>query len=107
MDQARRLSGLELRVPEEALQPLEPGQYYQHQLVGCAVETTSARHLGTVIRVEGGAGGSRLVVDGDRGELLIPLAAEICVHIDVEARSIRIAPPEGLLDLNETRRSRR
>ena len=72
-------------MPEETLQPLEPGAYYEHQLVGCAVETAGGDAVGTVVRVDGGAGGSRLVVDGARGEVLIPLAVDICVEIDVAA----------------------
>jgi ribosomal 30S subunit maturation factor RimM len=32
--------------------------------------------------------------------VLIPLAQEICVEIDVRAKRIRIDPPEGLLDVN-------
>ena len=39
IEAVERLAGLELRVPEESLQPLEPGRYYEHQLVGCSVET--------------------------------------------------------------------
>ncbi len=98
------MGGLELRIPEAALQPLEPGRYYEHQLVGCTVETRDGAGLGPVVRVEGGAGGSRLVVDGPRGEVLVPLSVDICVEIDVAARRIRIDPPEGLLELNESRR---
>ena len=102
-----RLAGLELRVPEASLQPLEPGRYYEHQLVGCAVEDAEGGGVGTVVRVERGAGGSHLVVQGPRGEILVPLAVNICVEVDVGGRKIRIDPPEGLLELNETKRSRR
>ena len=101
IEDAERLAGRELRVPEETLRPLEPGTFYQHQLVGCAVETTSGGIVGTVTRVEGGFGGSRLVVDGIRGEIQIPLAAEICTAVDIAAKRIRIEPPPGLLELNE------
>ena len=101
------LAGVELRVPESELQPLEPGRYYEHQLIGCVVETVGDVELGRVSRVEGGAGGSRLVVEGRAGEILIPFAVDICVSIDVGAGRIRIAAPEGLIDLNETKRSRR
>ena len=97
------LAGQELRVPEEELQPLEPGTFYHHQLVGCQVETVDGTPVGAVERVEGGTAGSRLVVGGRRGEILVPLAMEICVEIDVDGRRIRINPPEGLLDLNEVR----
>jgi 16S rRNA processing protein RimM len=100
VEDVEAMSGLELRIPEEALTPLEPGRYYEHQLVGCAVETADGAAVGPVVRVEGGAGSSRLVVDGGRGEILIPLAVDICVDIDVAARRIRIRPPEGLLELN-------
>ena len=103
IEAAERLAGLELRVPEESLQPLEPGRYYEHQLVGCSVETVSGAAVGTVVRVDSGAGGSRLVVEGARGEILVPLAADICVEVDVASRRIRIEPPEGLLELNEVR----
>ena len=47
------------------------------------------------MKVEGGAGSVRLVVSGARGEILIPLAMDICTDIDVGARRIRIDPPEG------------
>ena len=105
VEDAERLAGLELRVPEETLTPLDAGTYYHHQLVGCEVATADGRRVGDVARVDGGSAGSLLVVNGARGEILIPLAADICVDIDIARRQIRIAPPDGLLELNETRRS--
>jgi 16S rRNA processing protein RimM len=101
IDDAERLLGAELRVPESSLQPLEPGVYYEHQLVGCGVETVAGEAVGTVTRVQGGAAGSLLIVQGPRGEVLVPLVLDICVGIDVEGRRITIAPPDGLLELNE------
>ena len=103
IEDVERLAGVELRVPESTLQPLGEGVYYQHQLVGCAVETVAGVRVGEVSRVEGGAGGSLLAVSGTRGEVLIPLAQHICVEVDVASRRIRIDPPEGLLELNERR----
>ena len=107
IDAVGRLTGQELRVPEALLQPLTSGRYYEHQLVGCAVETVGGDNVGVVGRVDRGAGGSQLVVQGARGEILIPLAEHICRDIDMGARRIRIDPPDGLLELNEPKRSRR
>ena len=106
IEDVERLAGQELRVAEETLRPLGPGTYYEHQLVGCTVATAGGNEVGTVARVEGGSGGSRLIIDGARGEIQVPLAVEICVAIDVELKRITIAPPEGLLELNETRSRR-
>ncbi len=101
VEDAERLAGLELRIPEAELQPLAEHTYYQHQLVGCVMETTTGERVGEVARVEGGTGVSVLVVNGDRGEILVPLTRAICVEIDVAAKRIRIEPPEGLIELNE------
>lgn len=99
---AERLLGWDLRIPEADLVPLGEGTYYHHQLVGCTVRTVSNVPVGEVVRVDGGggAGGSLLVVAHAGGEVLIPLTASICPDIDVAARRIVVAPPEGLLDLN-------
>ena len=107
VEAAEELAGVELRVPETELQALPEGTYYLHQLVGCRVETADGSVIGTVQRVDGGAGAAVLSVDAPSGEVLVPLAQEICVGIDVGARVIRVKLPEGLLELNETRRATR
>jgi 16S rRNA processing protein RimM len=104
---AGALAGAELRVPVAWLTPLPPGSIYRHDLVGCEVQTADGGRVGTVKGVEGELGASRLVVDGPSGEILVPLAAEICREIDLPARRITIDPPEGLLELNVTARQAR
>jgi ribosomal 30S subunit maturation factor RimM len=59
-----------------------------------------------VASVEGTMEMSRLVVEGPVGEVLIPLVADICVNVDVVAKRITVELPEGLVDLNGTRRER-
>jgi len=105
MSDAEALAGLELRVPRETLAALPPGMYYHHDLVGCAVETVGGAAIGTVIAVEESSGPSRLVVNGTDGEVLIPLVVEICRAIDIGAKRIVVAPPEGLLELNSSTQS--
>ena len=97
---ASALAGRELRVPLETLAALPAGTFYWHDLIGSRVETVSGELVGEVSAVEGGAGGSRLVIPTPRGEVQVPLAAEICRSIDVAEKRIVIAPPAGLLDLN-------
>jgi ribosomal 30S subunit maturation factor RimM len=48
---------------------------------------------------------SCLVVEGPHGEVLIPLVAGICERVNPAAGSIVVNPPEGLLELNDTRRT--
>ena len=100
MTAAEALAGLELRVPEAELEALPPHTFYRHALVGCRVVTGAGVLIGRVAAVEGERESSRLVVDTPAGEILVPLALEICRRIDPEAGEIVIEPPEGLLELN-------
>ena len=107
MNAAEALAGAELRIDAGTLQPLPPGSFYQHDLVGCAVETPDGIAIGRVAGVEGSGAGSRLVVQKPGGsEILIPLVDAIVVGVHLAARRIVVQPPDGLLDLNLTRRQR-
>ena len=101
MNDAEALAGQELRVPVDRLAALPEGVFYRHDLVGCRVATTSGEAIGVVSDVEGTMSGSRLVVDGAEGEVLIPLVAAICTTIDPAAKRIVIDPPEGLVEANK------
>lgn len=100
MTEAETLAGLELRVPVDRLAALPPGTFYRHDLVGCRVETRDGATVGVVSNVEGTMSGSRLVVDGEAGEVLIPLVGEICTLVDPQAKRIVIDPPAGLIEAN-------
>jgi 16S rRNA processing protein RimM len=104
IDEAERLAGAELRVPQSDQEPLPDGVYYHHQLVGCEVITSAGEHLGRVRAIEGNGDATRIIVRGPRAEVMIPLAQEICA-IDVAAKRIVVTPPAGLLEVNGEWRS--
>ena len=104
IDQADQLRGRHVLIPQSERMPLAAHQYYVSDLQGCkvVVERDGARReVGTVIEVEAAGGSNLLHVTTDRGEVLIPLAQEICTRIDTEAKVIVIDPPEDLLELNQ------
>jgi 16S rRNA processing protein RimM len=105
--EAERLRGRLVLIARGERARLGRNQYYLWELVGCAVERRGGEAVGTVIGIEPTGGVDLLRVkasDAPQGaqELLIPLAEEICIGIDVAARRIVVEPPEGLLDLNRT-----
>lgn len=95
---AEKLAGSEVRIPESERTPLEPGEYFQTDLVGCSViERKTGNSVGRVAGWEDSGGPGLLVVEGG---LLIPFARSICVEIDPAAKRIVVELPEGLKDLN-------
>ena len=117
---AEKLRGFEVLLPFEERVTLPPGQYFVTDLIGCTVfevpvEKTklssppcameqAPRVLGTVRDVfftgEGVAGTPILQVETPGGELLVPLAEDICAGIDVVRKRIDVRLPEGLGDVN-------
>ena len=117
---AEKLRGLEVQIPFEQRAVLPSGSYFVTDLIGCAVfEITAAISplssspcslpeapalLGKVRDVyfpgEGQRGTPLLSLDTASGELLVPLAEDICQRLDVAARRIEVRLPEGLRDLN-------
>jgi len=98
---AELLRGLEIQVPIEERATLGAGSYYVNELVGCEVwEAGALSALGFVRDVEFPGGAPVLAIESSQGEVLVPLASEFCTQIDVKAKRIEVALPEGLRDLN-------
>ena len=120
IDAAEKFRGFEVLIPIADRVKLPAGKYFVSDLIGCSVfENPMAeaklssppcameeapRLVGTVQDVyfpgEGTAGTPLLQVQTAAGELLVPLAEDICRSIDVAARRIDVTLPEGLSDLN-------
>lgn len=96
---AEQLRGWEFAVRETDAVELEPNEYYDWQLIGCRVETIDNRFVGTVCEVlHTGAAPVLVIRDESDKESLVPLAESICIEIDPERKTIRIDPPDGLLE---------
>ena len=99
IDAAKPLIGAILRVDNSALAALEPGQYYQYQVVGFDVVDKYGNAIGKLVATLKTAGGDLYVVQGAEKEHLIPAVKEIVDKVDFDEKKIIIDPPDGLLDL--------
>jgi 16S rRNA processing protein RimM len=92
-DAAAAFVGAALYAPRENV-PLNDGEYFDADLVGCAVHGTDDTLYGAVERIEHYPSGDMLVVAGR----LVPMVRAIVRDIDLDRRRILIDPPAGLLD---------
>lgn len=98
VEEAEGLRNADICIDESEAVQLDDDEYYDWQLEGCEIVGGDNRTIGRVREVMRTGGTEILVVDGEK-EYLIPFAASICVEVDIEKKTIRIDPPEGLLDL--------
>lgn len=101
LEAADALAGLEIFAAERDFRGLDPGRYYDFQVLGRRVRTLEGTEVGEVTGVLEAGGTLVLVVGRGAGEIFVPFHEAIVVKVDPEAGEIVIDPPDGLLDLNE------
>ena len=119
INEAEKLRGLDVQIPFEQRATLPSGKYFVTDLIGCSVFELPVAPaamasspcslpeapalLGKVRDVyfpgDGQPGTPLLAIDTATGELLVPLAEDICKRIDIVARRIEARLPDGLRDL--------
>ncbi|HXM93204.1 MAG TPA: hypothetical protein VOA64_02950 [Candidatus Dormibacteraeota bacterium] len=119
INEAERFRGLDVLLPFEQRVTLPAGQHFAADLIGCSIfehpSSPSASSspcslseapgfLGIVRDVQfigdNISGTPLLEVETSQGELLIPLADDICTRIDTTAHRIDVKLPDGLRTLN-------
>jgi 16S rRNA processing protein RimM len=111
IEQAEQLAGKEVVVPITERVPLESGAAYVSDLIGWTVYDHD-RALGVVDSVQfpTSPDGSRRLEDAapllaitstEGDEILIPFASAFLLDLNVGAKSIRMALPEGLAEINQ------
>lgn len=95
--QAEALQKALLVVPESSSPELPEGSWWDHRIVGCALETDTGRVLGTVSDViHTGANDVWSAVDDDGVETLVPVLKDVIVSVDMDAQRIVVREISGL-----------
>jgi len=90
---AEALRGMELRISESELMPLEEDEYYIHDIIGLDVETTEGEHLGRVKEILRTPAHDVYITD----RAMIPAVKEFIASIDLDRKKMVIRPVEGLI----------
>jgi 16S rRNA processing protein RimM len=104
---AEELAGLIVAIPLEERAALGEDELYIGDLIGCVVVDVAGIEpvmVGEIEDVDRSAGPVAILVVRGRlsnDEILIPFAKDYLRHVDVEAKRVEMALPEGLLDLNQ------
>jgi len=99
IEAADRFRGADLWVRRGERGQLAEGDFFRSDLIGCSVLAQASGECVGVVRGFQSYGGPPLMeVEHEGREVLIPFVAEAS-KVDLEARTIRVDLPKGLLDL--------
>ena len=96
-EQARELTGCLVKTYEENLPPKEEDEYYWFELIGMKVSTVDGRDLGRISTIIATGANDVLHVDGDYGEVLLPMIEDVVIEVDTDVKEMIVDPLEGLI----------
>jgi 16S rRNA processing protein RimM len=86
-----------LLIPEESAMPLGEHENYAHDLIGLDVVTAEGQALGKLVEILFTPANDVYITRGEQGETLIPATREVVQSVDLSARRMIVALPDGLL----------
>ena len=98
VEDAEKLRGQDLTIPRSELSRLPEGQYYTFQIIGLKVVTTEGELLGHITEIMTTGSNDVYIVEGKRGEILIPAIEDVVKSIDLKKGKVVIEAIKGLLD---------
>lgn len=96
--EAESLRGTLLQVPEAEAIPLDEDEYFLYQLVGLEVFSEEGAPIGRLSEVLETGANNVFVVDGPRGQHLIPDIPDVVRELDLEAGRLVIHLLPGLIN---------
>lgn len=93
---AEKFRGELVQIPLEEAVPLSEDEYYIYQIVGLEVWTRAGEHLGRVSEVLFTGANEVYVVEGERGEILVPAIEGVVKEVDLEGGRLIVEPLEGM-----------
>jgi 16S rRNA processing protein RimM len=105
-DAAAELRGTWLTVDSATIAPPEdPDEFRDADLVGLSVRTVDGTQVGTVQDVLHSGQDVLVIKSADGREVMVPFVKPLVPDVDIPAGVLTIDPPEGLLNVEDVRRS--
>lgn len=101
IEDAQKLRGQSIEILRSQAYPLPEGQFYYFQIIGLEVRTIQGEILGNITDVIPSKSNDNYVVNGSKGEILIPAIEDVVKSIDLDKGFMTIEAVDGLLSLNE------
>ena len=97
IEDAEPLRNCLVQIKTEDAVTLPENEYYIHSLVGCVVKLQSGKSLGTLTSILRTTANDVYVIGKGKDEILLPAIKDVVKHVNLDKRTIEVAPTPGLL----------
>ena len=99
MEEAEKLVGHFLYLPEELLPKLTGNKFYFHEVTGFKVTDEKHGAIGTIDRIIDLPNNPLFAITYKDKEILLPVSDEMIMKVDRKKKTIHVNAPEGLIDI--------
>lgn len=99
MEEAEKLVGHFLYLPENLLPKLKGNKFYFHEVEGFKVNDAKHGDIGTIDRIIDLPNNPLFAITFNNKEVLLPVSDEMIVKVDRKKKIIYVRAPEGLIDI--------
>lgn len=95
-----KYKGWVLKVSEAEMAPLDDGEYYYHEIIGCRVVTEEGEELGVISEILSPGANDVWVVDRPKSagkQLLLPVIDEVLINVNINEKTVTVRLMEGLI----------
>jgi 16S rRNA processing protein RimM len=99
INDVEKYKGSLLKIEGKYQEPLDEGEYYYHEIMGCKVITDEGQELGLITEIlTPGANDVWVVSRPQKKQLLLPVIDDVILEVNVADKIVRIHLMEGLLE---------
>ena len=99
IEDAEELTRKIVYLPKSARPKSEKGEFYNDEIIGCAVEDRQLGKLGVIIDVMIAGPNRLLVMDYHEKEVLIPINSPFIISVNKSKKQVTTELPDGFLDI--------
>jgi 16S rRNA processing protein RimM len=99
MDEAEKLVGSFIYLPEVLLPRLKGNKFYYHEVTGFKVMDVNQGNIGTIDRVIDLPNNPLFALIHGEKEILLPISDDIVLKVDRKRKTVEVRAPEGLIDI--------
>jgi 16S rRNA processing protein RimM len=104
---AEGIRGYGVAIPAAERAPLDSGEWYAADLIGChVIDLNRSAEIGEIVDIDRGSSSTDLLVvrnkgsQAPQGEILVPFVRDYLVRVELSERRVEMRLPDGLLDIN-------
>jgi len=100
INDVEKYKGASLMISEDAMDELEEGEYYYHEIIGCQAVTEDGEQLGVITEILSPGANDVWVIERPKGTgkpILLPVIDDVLLSVDVTEKRVTVRLLEGLI----------